>query len=306
MIIRPKAPSTFSMLFSRHGSIVPFIWGKVLFTVAIASAVSLTHGTLYHFKVTLTTTPFSLIGLTLAIFLGFRNSICYDRFWEGRKLWGELLIVSRNLARQTLTLTPGIGLEGARSRLYRISAFGHALRHHLRDSDPYPDLQRLLPVEEVSELMGAHNRPNRLLERIAHHQASLSASHGLSPILLASMDEQISRMSYVLGGCERIRQTPIPYAYLLLLHRTVHMYCFLLPFGLIDTVGYLTPLVVAIVSYTFFALDALGEQIENPFDMHANDLPLGAISHAIESNLKQLLDEPVPPAPLPDQDGILL
>ncbi|GGY27930.1 bestrophin family protein [Paludibacterium paludis] len=306
MIIRPKAPSTLSMLFSRHGSIIPFIWGKVLFTVLIALAVSVTHGTLYHFKVTLTATPFSLIGLTLAIFLGFRNSVCYDRFWEGRKLWGELLIVSRNLARQTLTLTPDIGEEGARNRLYRICAFGHALRHHLRDSDPREDLQRLLPAGELEVVMAAANRPNLILERLGRHQASLARSHDLPPVLLASMDEQITRMSYVLGGCERIRQTPMPYAYLLLLHRTVHMYCFMLPFGLIDTVGYLTPLVVAIVSYTFFALDALGEQIENPFDTHPNDLPLKAISHAIEGNLKELLGEAVPPAPPPDEDGILL
>jgi putative membrane protein len=95
----------------------------------------------------------------------------------------------------------------------------------------------------------------------------------------------------VIAGCERIRLTPLPFAYTLLLHRTAYLYCFLLPFGLIDTVGLATPLVVAIVSYTFFGLDVLGSEIEEPFGILVNDLPLTALCRMLEINLREALGE---------------
>lgn len=307
MIIRPQSPSTLKLLLSRRGSIIVEVWPKILFTVLIASIVTWTHGHLYHFKVTLTVTPFSLIGLTLAIFLGFRNSVSYDRFWEGRKLWGELLIVSRNLARQTLSLPVHLPREQQRTLVYYIAAFAHLLRHHLRGTTPGDELNLLIPEHEKRQILDSHNRPNVVLGQLGQHYAALHHQQQLlSPILLSNIDQQLTRLSYVLGGCERIRTTPIPFAYILLLHRTVHLYCFLLPFGLIDTVGVLTPLVVAIVAYTFFGLDALGDQIENPFDMEPNDLPLEALSYTVESNLRELLDEPPLAAKTPDPDGVLM
>src|SRR3954471_17405811 len=98
MIVRNR-PSAFQLFFIMRGSIVPRIKWQVAFTVTVAVLVTMAQGTLFHHKVTLTPIPFSLIGLALAIFLGFRNSASYDRWWEGRKLWGELVIRSRSLAR---------------------------------------------------------------------------------------------------------------------------------------------------------------------------------------------------------------
>lgn len=306
MIVRPASPSTFSLLFSMRGSVVPVVWRRVLFTVGVAVLVTVVHGTLGPLKITLTPTPFSLIGLTLAIFLGFRNSVSYDRFWEARKLWGEVLVVTRNLGRQTLTLVDHLEAEEKKVLLYRLAAFAHVLRHQLRGSDPSADLARLLPAGECTAVLAQPNRPNMLLERIGAAYAALGRAGRVSPQLLANIDEQISLLSHAYGGCERIRHTPIPYAYILLLHRTVHLYCYLLPFGLVDSVGVMTPLVVGIVSYTFFGLDTLGDQIEDPFDTLPNDLPLNALCHTIESNLLMLLDEPLTTAPQPDASGVLL
>lgn len=306
MIVRPASPSTLSLLFSMRGSVIPEVWRRVLLTVGVAVLVTLLHGTLGPLKVTLTPTPFSLIGLTLAIFLGFRNSISYDRFWEARKLWGEILVVTRNLGRQTLTLVDDLGADERRVLLYRLAAFAHALRHQLRGSDAAADLARLLPAAECAAVLAQPNRPHMLLERIGAAYAALARSGRLSPLLLANVDQQISLLSHALGGCERIRHTPIPYAYILLLHRTVHLYCYLLPFGLVDSVGVMTPLVVGIVSYTFFGLDTLGDQIEDPFDTLPNDLPLDALCHTVESSLLMLLGERLTPAPQPDASGVLL
>jgi putative membrane protein len=95
-----------------------------------------------------------------------------------------------------------------------------------------------------------------------------------------------------------VKNTPIPFSYTLLLHRTAYIYCFLLPFGLVDSIGFMTPFVVAIVAYTFFGLDALGDEIEEPFGLDANDLPLDAICRAIEIDLLEAIQHAPLPAPM--------
>ncbi|MCY1165805.1 Bestrophin, RFP-TM, chloride channel [compost metagenome] len=108
------------------------------------------------------------------------------------------------------------------------------------------------------------------------------------------------------ASCERIKSSPLPFSYTLLLHRTAYMYCFLLPFGLVDTIGFMTPFVVGIVAYTFFGLDALGDEIEEPFGLLPNDLPLDAICRAIEIDLRESLGETNLPKPLEPVDYCLL
>ena len=111
-----------------------------------------------------------------------------------------------------------------------------------------------------------------------------------------TIDNTLSAMTSAAASCERIRNTPIPFSYTLLLHRTAYIYCFLLPFGLVDSIGFMTPFVVAIVAYTFFGLDALGDEIEEPFGMESNDLPLDALCRAIEIDMRESLHDPKLPA----------
>ena len=301
MIIRPQDPSALTLMFSLKGSIIPAIWRKVLFTVLVSSAVVAMHGTVFHFKVVLTATPFTLWGLTLAIFLGFRNTVAYQRFWEARTLWGELLIVSRNLTRQSLSLLPRLPAEQRHLLAEGLVAFAYALKAHLRNE----------PRDERAESwLGKvahpkHNLPSAVLGALGRRygEAITGAEGGTAAQL--NIDRQLSRLSYVLGGCERIKGTPIPYPYILMLHRVVHVYCFLLPFCLVDTIGWFTPFAVCVLAYTFFGLDALGDQIADPFDTLPNDLPLEAMCRNIEIAVLELLDEPAP-APLQPRDGVLL
>jgi putative membrane protein len=306
MIVRPQTPSLWVLLFSLKGSIIPAIWKKVLYTVLLSSFVVATHGTLFHYKIVLTATPFTLWGLTLAIFLGFRNSVAYQRFWEARTLWGELLIVSRNLVRQMLSFMPNLPAHDQRTFALQLSAFSHALRDHLRNDDAQVDIRRLLSATDCEPALAASNRPSAILGLISKNISFLARQNGLGEVLLGSMDQQVSRLSYVLGGCERIRSTPIPYPYILMLHRTVHIYCFLLPFCLVDTIGWFTPLAVCVLAYTFFGLDALGDQIADPFDKMPNDLPLNAMCRGLEISVLELLGEKDLPPPLQPEDGLLL
>ncbi|GAB7563875.1 bestrophin family ion channel [Methylobacillus methanolivorans] len=300
MITHPQNPSARVLLFSLKGSIIPAIWRKVLFTTVLSSLVVATHGTLYHYKVTLTATPFTLWGLTLAIFLGFRNSAAYQRFWEARTLWGELLISARNFTRQVQQFFPQLDREERLYLLQPLLAYPYAMRNFLRDVI-YDNTNRIADDEVKRQL----HAPSLMLMTLGKRVTEYARLSKLDPILLAQMDAQINQLSHVLGGCERIKSTPIPYPYILMLHRVVHVYCFLLPFCLVDSIGWLTPVAVCILAYTFFGLDALGDQIADPFGTEPNDLPLDAMSRNIEIGILELLDEPLPPA-LQAQEGVLL
>ena len=315
MIVHEKSTWLRTLLMWR-GSSLTRTWPRVLFVTSVAGAVTWVHETYGWLHTNLTVTPFSLIGLALGIFLGFRNNTSYDRFWEGRKLWGRVVNASRSLTRQLLTFvgpSEGVGeayryaaREGAgpdevhafhRRLVYQVVAYVHALRLHLRDQDRLEELAPFLEESEVEALRPELNRPIALLQRIgaelrgAHDRGWIHAYH--LPVLEGSLTE----LAGVQGGCERIKATPIPFSYNILLHRIVFVYCFFLPFGLvsIEGLGPFTPAVVLMVSYAFFGLDAVGDEIENPFGEDDNDLPLSAITRMIEVNLRQRRGEEEPP-----------
>lgn len=314
MILRDR-PSGLKLFFLMRGSILPRIRGALLANVLLAVAVTVAHRALAdHQAVLVSTVPFTLMGLPLAIFLGFRNSACYDRYWEGRKLWGELLLRSRNLARQVLHLIDAPpaahprDLGDVRVRLLlRTVAFCVTLKHLLR-GQPQSDvgLDGLVPADERQALVEAHNRPAVLMLAQGadlarcRHQGQVDAMRGVQ------IDDTLSALTAAAAACERIKHTPLPFAYTLLLHRTAYLYCFLLPFGLVDSIGLMTPLVVAIVAYTFFGLDALGDELEDPFGDQANDLPLDAMCRGIEIEMRLALGDPSPPPALEPVDYLLL
>jgi putative membrane protein len=281
-----------------RGSVLARIWKSLVITTVLAMLVTWTDGALWHHKITLTTIPFTLIGLPLAIFLGFRNNSAYDRYWEGRKLWGELVLRKRNFARQCLSLIDTAqayqqgNRDDIRDRMVRRAiAYGHALRHHLRSSSSGDELRPFLPEAEWQRLQTVRHVPHILMLEMGKDLSQCVRDGRLDPCLAASIDSTISAIVGAGAACERIKSTPIPFSYTLLLHRTAYIYCFLLPFGLVDTIGFMTPFVVAIVAYTFFGLDALGDEIEEPFGTDANDLPLNAITRGIEVDLREALGD---------------
>ncbi|SFM56505.1 bestrophin family protein [Variovorax sp. OV329] len=295
MIVRPR-PNWLRMLFVVRGSVLPVILPQLLGTTAFAILVTVLHGRLFAWKIPLNFVPFSLIGLTLAIFLGFRNSTSYARYWEARTLWGSVLNETRSLVRQALTLPDSAShaeVVGA-----RLIAFVHALRHQLRASDPMADLRRLLPAQECERLQQARYKPALLLLMAGEWLRDRLRTGQLSPGLAQAMEAPLGRLTDALGGCERIAGTPIPFTYAVIIHRTIYLYCVLLRFGLVDSIGPMTPVIVAFIAYTFFALEALGEEIEDPFGTSPNDLALDAMSASIEATLREMMGEkPVPPAP---------
>ncbi|GBL46305.1 probable membrane protein STY1534 [Sulfuriferula multivorans] len=300
MIVRDR-PSGLRLFFILKGSILSRIWKVLLVNTAVAILVAIAHGSLFNYKIIVTAIPFTLIGLPLAIFLGFRNNAAYDRYWEGRKLWGRLVSDTQNLSRQCQNLiqqpapvSASLGLTDIRVRMiYRAIAYAHSLRDRLRNAREASDLSGLLQEEERRQLGQSANGPNFLMFRMGADLGQCVREGRIEACLAASIDATLSSMVVVNAGCERIKNTPIPFSYTLLLHRTAYLYCFLLPFGLVDSIGFMTPFVVAIVAYTFFGLDALGDEIEEPFGLSENDLPLDALCRTIEVNLRESIGDAV-------------
>ncbi|MEN3275075.1 MAG: ion channel-forming bestrophin family protein [Massilia sp.] len=302
MIVRDR-PNGLRLFLTMRGSILTSIWKSLTITTLLAVLVTWSHGELWHHKIRLTITPFTLMGLPLAIFLGFRNNSAYDRYWEGRKLWGELVLRSRNFARQCLSLVDDDpnkpAAEHLRTRMIRRTiAFAHALRHNLRRTEAEADVAPHLHPAEWAALHGRLNLHQALMLEMGEDLARCRRAGLVDSVRAATLDATISAMVATAASCERIKNTPVPFSYTLLLHRTAYLYCFLLPFGLVDTIGYLTPLVVAIVAYTFYGLDALGDEIEEPFGDSPNDLPLDAICRAIEIDMRDALGDAELPPPL--------
>jgi putative membrane protein len=317
MIVPDRRISWFRLLFQVRGSAFPRIRGRLFAVFAVACIVTYLsdHAQLHT---DLTPLPFNLIGLALGVFLGFRNNAAYDRYWEGRRLWGRLVNDARSFARLALDLidvrvtahpkfTPEQVVAQRRELIYRVIAFTHALRMHLRgELEDLSALRSLLPDAELEQLRGEHNVPLAIINRMGQLVTEARFAGVLHVHDVQLLENLLTDMMDVQGGCERIRATPIPWSYTLLIHSIVAAYCFTLPFGLVSTTKHLTPVVVLLIAYAFLGLDAVGDEIEDPFGKDDNDLPLVTLSRTIEVNLRQMLGERELPQLLsPDQDRIL-
>lgn len=294
-MVVPPHHNWFRLLFVWKGSIIEKIYPRLITLFLFCCAVVYLRGEIFQVKIALNPTPFTLIGVAVAIFLGFRNSASYDRYWEGRKLWGALVLESRSLMRQVMTLS-GLAMDSVEiqhfSRL--LIAFTYALKHQLRKTSPEADLQRLLSPELTDRLMQARFKPVLILREMGYWLQQQRQRGQLDSITLVTMDTTINHLSGILAGCERIANTPIPYTYNVLLHRTVYLYGLFLPFGLVDTLGWTTPFIVVFIGYTFIAVDAIGNEIEEPFGTEPNDLPLNAMCQIIEASVRETIGEAVP------------
>ena len=276
------------MLFIWRGSVLKKIVVQLSIITLFSLAIYIFKGRIFDYKVHLNPTIFTLIGLALAIFMGFCNSASYDRFWEGRKLWGLLVIETRSLTRQILSLVndsfPG-AQEEKQKIIKLISAFGWSLNFQLRDKTGTEHLERLLSPEQLEQVKHKKFIPSIILGFIADWLNEQNKKGNIDTIVMTSMDHQLNQFSNISGGCERIYNTPLPFAYSVLLHRTVYLYCFWLPFGLVDSLGWMMPLIVLLISYTFIALDAIIQEIGEPFGEEENDLALNSICRTIEFSI---------------------
>ena len=302
MIVRPK-PNLLQLFLIVRGSIIVRIFPQVLAVFLLSTLVVWAHKDRPDLVPALNGAPFSLLGIALSVFLGCRANACYDRWWDARTQWGALITVARTLARQTVMLEgrQDVADPVTRRRITDlVIAFCHALVSHLRPANATVATD-LVPEELSQTYACSRNRPDMLLREIS---GAIVAAHGkgqISDIQLQMLDATVQQMGAAQASCERIRHTPVPFGYSLLLHRTAHLFCLLLPFGFTDLLGWATPFTSTLIAYTFFGLDALSDELEDPFGTGLNALPIKALATTIEINLREAIgdtDLPADPRPV--------
>ncbi|MCW2249353.1 putative membrane protein [Azospirillum fermentarium] len=294
MIVRATG-SSLSMLFAIRGSVVPQIWPRMLVVVLAAAVVVAVPHLWAQPLPSISLAPFSLIGLVLSIFLGFRNNACYDRWWEARKQWGHLIAQARAIGREFPALLPGDAGERA---VRRVIGFCACLSARLRGRDELAAAVPWIPAAEAVRVAAARNKPQAITRLLTHEIIAAHRAGAFGEVTLRLLEDRIEEMNAVQAACERIRSTPTPFAYSLLLHRTSWIFCLLSPFGLWETCGIMTPLFSLVLAYAFFGLDALGDELEEPFGTLPNDLPLDAMVRIIEIDLLEAVGEAHLPEPV--------
>ncbi|KWK76939.1 hypothetical protein WM16_11425 [Burkholderia ubonensis] len=294
MIVRPRQ-NWLQMLFVWNGSVLQSIIPQLVFMAIVSTLAVFTNGRIFGEKIPLNTAPFTLFGLALAIFLAFRNNASFERFKEARHLWGDMLIASRTLTSQMRRYLPDhVDDALCNQTIDLLIAFVYALKHQLRHTDPADDLTRVLGRAHTDALSGKVYQPVALLDEIRGNLARMLARAPDAGTTRWMVDEQINRLGNAVGGCERIASTPIPFAYSVLLHRTVYAYCVLLPFGLVDSTEFFTPLICVFISYTLIALEAIANEVAEPFSTAPNALALDAMARTIERSVLELCGAELP------------
>ncbi|NGM47361.1 hypothetical protein G5B31_17635 [Rhodobacter sp. SGA-6-6] len=283
MIVRDK-PDVWDLLTALRGSIVPRILPPVLLLAAIAAAVvAIDHrlGLLPR----LDGSAFTVFGIGLSLFLGFRNNAAYDRWWEARKLWGGLLADMRSLAREAEVF---VADETTRHDILRAAlVFLHAHRINLRRLSP------AVPGQE--QVADAAHPPCAALDRVNALVAAAHRDGRLDGFGARALAERLGSMAAQQAGCERIANSPLPFVYSLLIYRTSYLYCLLLPLALTGPTGWMTPVFVAVVAYMFLGLAEVTEELSHPFAASPNGVALDAICRAAEISLAPHLGEEPPP-----------
>ena len=293
MIVKQQ-PSAIKLFFALRGSVLPKVYRQILLISLISALITNAQHIFPNSFSSYSVAPFTLLGIALSLFLGFRNNASYQRWWEARGLWGQLVYDSRSLCRQALSYIDEdnpVGRDTQRRLIHLSIAFSHAVRHRLRETSPWEDIERFVEPKHHSKMHQAKNIPDHLMQLMGKELGYCRKQHLLSEQMVQNMDERLNSMTVVLAACERIYNTPLPFAYTLLVHRTTYLYCFMLPFSLVSSLGWVTPLICGVIAYTFFGLDALSEELEEPFGLAANQLALTALSRTIEINLLEALGE---------------
>jgi putative membrane protein len=229
----------------------------------------------------------TLLGTALGLLLVFRTNSSYARFWEGRKLWGSITNECRNLWRVSWTYLRG-DPERARAVANWTAMFPYAAMSVLKGHVYLGPPATRVPLDQLEEVKASKHLALAVTARISSELIAARDQGLISDIQLAALDQNAQLLVDYVGGCERIRRTPLPFPYMVHLRRALIMYCFTLPFALVNEFGWGTVLDTFLVAYIFFGIEEIGVEIEDPFGDDVNDLPLDEFSDSIDGILQEV------------------
>ncbi len=235
-------------------------------------------------------TVHTLLGVVLGLFLVFRTNTAYERWWEGRKLFGALVNSCRNLAVKLDAYLEPNAFEARYFFAEMISAFVILLPKHLRDEITERDLQELVATEELELVKSAFHKPLAVMRLLSSKVQALRAENKFSHEQFLTLSQNLNELIDAMGGMERIKKTPIPFSYAMLIKRFIAAYVFSLPLGLVHDFGWTSVIIVPFVFYVMVGIEVIAEAIENPFGKDKDDLPTDDIAQNIARNVKEVLN----------------
>lgn len=292
MIVRDKSNS-FSLLFAWYGTILPKVLPALVSVILISGILVYLRQEHYVSLPTVPAIGFTIFGVILSIFLSFRNNACYDRWWEGRKLWGALIATTRHLSRDTYVLES----QEREVLLSRMMLFTHLLRDRLRQQESSIEHYRnttQFDTDAFDQITQQVNPSQWVLEQMQKQLVTGYRSGLISDIIYNNLNQHTVALGNIQAGCDRILSTPLPFSYSVLLHRAVYSFCFILPFSLEANLGLWTPILVALIAYLFLGLDELSAELEEPFGLQDNDLALDSIVRLVERETLSSLGKEIP------------
>ena len=249
--------------------------------------------------------PLTLFGTALALFLGFRDNSAYQRWWESRGLWGLMINASRNLARMARNMLPEPeGHDMKRTIVLRQIAYVNALRCQLRKQPAPPEVLRFLSKEEASFALDRTNIANGLLDGTGRRIDIARRNGWIDTIQQTQFEAILVDIANAQGGMERIKNTPLPNQYRFFPSIFTRLFCILLPIGLVETLGFATPIGSTIAGLMFLAVLQIGDDLVDPFADTIHDVPLNAMCRTIEIDLLQAIGDEAP-EPLQPVRGVL-
>lgn len=228
---------------------------------------------------------YSLIGFVLSLLLVFRTNTGYDRWWEGRKKWGELVNNTRNLAIKVSTTTVDPEIKQFFARM--IPNYAYAMKEHLREGVIIEELD--LTDQEKKEIQLIDHKTSYIAKHLYSELQLLRQKEEITDIEYLSLDVNLKTFSDITGACERIKNTPIPYSYSIFLKKFIFVYVTTMPLAFVSVFGYWSVLITTFVFYVLVSMEILAEEIEDPFGRDDNDLPTDELCAKIKANVKEIL-----------------
>ncbi len=302
-----------------------YVWKSLAYYIVLSVIVYFVSIHLDASRIYLPVYTIAILSTALAIFLGFNNNQAYDRWWEARKIWGLMVNYSRAWGRQTSTFfdfdeDEEIMVKSFQKKLvYRHAAFVHALRvflrnhhdynknrfEHIVEKNDYGDLAHLIDEKELKAFLKKDNPPNYLIQLQGEDLKYASDKGWLNDFRYMQLDLSLVEFNNIQGKAERIKNTPMPRPYSYFSRVFVFIHATLLPFALVEDLGFYMIPVSVIISFVFKALDIIGERTQDPFENKMEDTPMSALSWTIERNLKEQLGEPTLPKKHPISKGVV-
>jgi len=232
----------------------------------------------------------SILGVILGLFLVLRTNTAYDRWWEGRKLWGQLVNDSRQIAIKVDAFLPKEATEDREYFRRMIPNAAFAIKEHLRDSILIGEMDTIND-EIKNRIIKSKHRPN-MVNRLLYDRVMKCVKEGtITAEQLFILDKELKGFTDIVGACERIKSTPIPYSYSMFIKKFLFIYAITLPVSFMWDFGYWTVFIVMLAFYFLVSIELISEEIEDPFGTDINDLPLNEIALKIKRNVSEILHD---------------